>query len=176
MSDSELYYGQVQEIGRDEAGTITSLLLTSERYGEYVMNISGETVWIDSGERTASDPATLQVGESVYVYHSPVSTRSLPPQSPAFAVVRNVPQDVGAAKYLEVEAVTQNEDGSATITTAAAARADKAAAGSANGSKADGESSSGSGAGGDLFYFNFIRRTVDVDDEFTHEYILLMIL
>ena len=82
MSDSELYYGQVQEIGRDEAGTITSLLLTSERYGEYVMNISGETVWIDSGERTASDPATLQVGESVYVYHSPVSTRSLPPQSP----------------------------------------------------------------------------------------------
>ena len=117
MSDSELYYGQVQEIGRDEAGTITSLLLTSERYGEYVMNISSETVWIDSGERTASDPATLQVGESVYVYHSPVSTRSLPPQSPAFAVVRNVPQDVGAAKYLEVEAVTQNEDGSATITT-----------------------------------------------------------
>ena len=82
MSDSELYYGQVQEIGRDEAGTITSLLLTSERYGEYVMNISGETVWIDSGERTASDPATLQVGESVYVYHSPVSTRSLPPRPP----------------------------------------------------------------------------------------------
>ena len=82
MSDSELYYGQVQEIGRDEAGTITSLLLTSERYGEYVMNISSETVWIDSGERTASDPATLQVGESVYVYHSPVSTRSLPPQVP----------------------------------------------------------------------------------------------
>lgn len=37
--------------------------------------------------------------------------------------------------------------GSATITTAAAARADKAAAGSVNGSKADGESSSGSDAG-----------------------------
>ena len=39
--------------------------------------------------------------------------------------------------------------GSATITTAAAARADKAAAGSANGSKADGGSSSGSGAASD---------------------------
>lgn len=37
--------------------------------------------------------------------------------------------------------------GSATITTAAAARADKAAAGSAGGSKADSESNSGSGAG-----------------------------
>ena len=117
LPDSELYYGQVQEIGRDEAGTITSLWLTSERYGEYIMNISPETVWIDSGEHTASDPATLEVGESVYVYHSPISTRSLPPQSPAFAVVRNIPQDVGAAQYHEVEAVTQNEDGSITITT-----------------------------------------------------------
>ena len=38
--------------------------------------------------------------------------------------------------------------GSATITTAAAARADKAAAGSASGSKADGESGSGSGDDG----------------------------
>lgn len=38
--------------------------------------------------------------------------------------------------------------GSATITTAAAARADEAAAGSANGSKADGESGSGSGDDG----------------------------
>lgn len=38
--------------------------------------------------------------------------------------------------------------GSATITTAAAARADKAAAGSANGSKADGESGSGSDGDG----------------------------
>lgn len=117
LPDSELYYGQVKEIGRDEAGNITSLWLTSERYGEYIMNISSETVWIDSGEHTASDPSTLEVGESIYVYHSPVSTRSLPPQSPAFAVVRNIPQDVGAAQYHEVEAVTQNEDGSITITT-----------------------------------------------------------
>ena len=117
LPDSELYYGQVKEIGRDEAGNITSLWLTSERYGEYVMNISPETVWIDSGNYSASDPSTLEVGESVYVYHSPVSTRSLPPQSAAYAVVRNFPQDVSAAKYLEVEAVTQNEDGSITITT-----------------------------------------------------------
>ena len=117
MPDSVSYYGQVQEIARDENGIITSLWLTSERYGEYVMNISPETVWIDSGNYSASDPSTLEVGESVYVYHSPVSTRSLPPQSAAYAVVRNFPQDVSAAKYLEVEAVTQNEDGSITITT-----------------------------------------------------------
>ena len=117
LPDSVSYYGQIQEIGRDEQGTITRLRLTSEVYGEYVMNISSSTVWIDSGNYSASDPSDLEVGESVYVYHSPVSTRSLPPQSAAYAVVRNFPQDISAAKYQEVEAVTQNEDGSATITT-----------------------------------------------------------
>ena len=105
MSDSELYYGQVQEIGRDEAGTITSLLLTSERYGEYVMNISGETVWIDSGgaHRLPIPPPSRWASPSTCTTaRSPPAP--CPPQSPAFAVVRNVPQDVGAAKYLEVEA------------------------------------------------------------------------
>ena len=117
MPDSVLYYGQVLAIDREEDGTITRLHLTSEAQGDYVMNISSSTVWIDSGSYAASDPSTLEVGESVYVHHSPVSTRSLPPQSAAYAVVRNFPQDAGAAQYHEVEAIAQNEDGSVTITT-----------------------------------------------------------
>ena len=117
MPDSVLYYGQVLAIDREEDGTITRLHLTSEAQGDYVMNISSSTVWIDSGSYAASDPSTLEVGESVYVRHSPVSTRSLPPQSAAYAVVRNFPQDAGAAQYHEVEAIAQNEDGSVTITT-----------------------------------------------------------
>ena len=117
MPDSVLYYGEITEIGREEDGTITRLSLTSEADGAYVMNISAATVWIDSGNRTASDPSDLEVGERVYVYHSPVSTRSLPPQSAAYAVVRNFPQDVGAAQYQEAEAIDQREDGSLVITT-----------------------------------------------------------
>ena len=117
MPDSVLYYGQVLAIDREEDGTVTRLHLTSEAQGDYVMNISSSTVWIDSGSYAASDPADLEVGESVYVHHSPVSTRSLPPQSAAYAVVRNFPQDAGAAQYHEVEAIVQNEDGSVTITT-----------------------------------------------------------
>ena len=117
MPDSVLYYGQVLAIDREEDGTVTRLHLTSEAQGDYVMNISSSTVWIDSGSYAASAPADLEVGESVYVHHSPVSTRSLPPQSAAYAVVRNFPQDAGAAQYHEVEAIAQNEDGSVTITT-----------------------------------------------------------
>ena len=117
MPGSQLYFGQIQGIERDTEGTIHQLYMVSESHGEYVMNLSPQTVWIDSGNHTASDPATLEIGESVYVFHSPVSTRSLPPQSAAYAVVRNIPQDAGTAKYHQVESVTEHEDGSITITT-----------------------------------------------------------
>lgn len=112
-----LYFGQVTQVVRDEAGTVTRLVLSSERYGEYIMNISSDTVWIDSGNRTASDPADLKEGESVYVFHSPISTRSLPPQSAAYAVVRNIPQDISCAQYHVVEEVTEGEDGGLIVTT-----------------------------------------------------------
>ena len=46
-------------------------------------------------------------GESVYVFHSPISTRSLPPQSAAYAVVRNIPQDISCAQYHVVEEITE---------------------------------------------------------------------
>lgn len=116
LPDSVLYYGTVTEVVRDEDGTVSRLALSSERYGDYVMNLSADTVWVDAGKRTASDPSDLEAGEAVYVFHSPVSTRSLPPQSAAYAVVRNMPQDMGCPMYHEVEAVTE-QDGRLTITT-----------------------------------------------------------
>ena len=116
LPDSVLYYGTVKEIGKNADGGVAWLRMTSDRYGEYVMNISADTVWIDSGKHAASDPADLQEGESLYVFHSTVETRSLPPQSTAFAVVRNLPMDAGCAWYHEVESVAL-ENGRLTITT-----------------------------------------------------------
>ena len=116
LPDSVLYYGQVKGILTGEDGSISQIHLESERYGEYVMNLSPETVWIDSGNCTADDPSDLKEGEGIYVFHSPVETASLPPQSPAYAVVRNVPQDAGCAQYYQVEAVSE-ADGTLRITT-----------------------------------------------------------
>lgn len=115
LPDSVLYYGTVEAISRDESGEIASLHMSSDRYGEYVMHLSEETVWIDSGNRTASDPATLKEGEGLYVFHSPAATLSLPPQSAAFAIVRNIPQDAGCAQYHKVSE-TALEDGKLKIT------------------------------------------------------------
>lgn len=115
---SALYYGAVKEVIRDkESGNIQSLYLSSERRGDYVMHISEKTVWIDSGNRSASNPSSLAEGEQIYIFHSPIATLSLPPQSAAFAVVRNIPQDARCAQYLEVDEIKlQGAKGSASVT------------------------------------------------------------
>lgn len=105
LPDSVLYYGQVKEIVKNEEGQIIQLRMDSERYGEYTFNISEETAWIDSGNQKAADPTAVKEGDGLYVFHSPMATYSLPPQSTAFAVVSNIPMDVGCAQYYEVESV-----------------------------------------------------------------------
>ena len=116
-AQSVLYYGKVSEIRKDAQGTMTQLVMESEAYGDYIMNLSDQVVWIDSGNHAASDPSTLQEGEGIYVFHSSVSTQSLPPQSAALAIVRNIPQDITSAHYHVVEGVETQEDGSVRILT-----------------------------------------------------------
>lgn len=106
LPNSVLYYGTLTEIVRDEDGSIFQLYMDSEQSGEYVMNISEQTAWIDSANHTAADPAALQEGQSLYVFHSPIATLSLPPQSAAFAVVTNLPMDAQSAQLHKVEEVS----------------------------------------------------------------------
>lgn len=115
VAQSVLYYGQVTAILTDETGAVTQLALSSDRYGEYIMNVSAETLWVDAGRQSAADSRDLSVGEGLYIYHSPVSTRSLPPQSAAYVVIRNVPEDSSAPHFHTVEEVIAQEDGSVQI-------------------------------------------------------------
>ena len=116
LSDSVYYQGQVEELVKKTDGTLSQIVMESESDGAYTMNVSAETVWIDSTDRVTFDPAELKEGEALSVFHSPVSTKSIPPQSAAFAVVRNVSQTGDSARYHEVEAV-ELKDGTLTITT-----------------------------------------------------------
>ena len=110
LPDAMLYYGEILEIERDEKGLPVQLFMDSQRSGEYVMNLGDPTCYVDSGERKAFDPSILQVGDRVYVYHSPIAAMSLPPQSPAFVILRNIPMDAGCGMYYQVEAIRQEED------------------------------------------------------------------
>ena len=110
LPSSQLYCGEIKAILTGTDGTVTGLHMQSEQSGEYVMKISEETVWIDSSKRTPGGPSGRGGGERLYVFHSSVSTRSLPPQSAAFAVVRNLPEGAGGAMYHQVEAVKEQDD------------------------------------------------------------------
>lgn len=116
MPASETYFGTVASIEKDEEGNVISISLTSEENGDYVMNVTDNTVWVDAVEKVKTSQEDLTEGETIYVYHSPVSTRSLPPQSEAFAVVLNVPQDIAVGVYHEVEEVTTTENDTRLLT------------------------------------------------------------
>lgn len=116
MPASETYFGTVASVEKDEEGNVISISLTSEENGDYVMNVTDNTVWVDAVEKIKASQEDLTEGETIYVYHSPVSTRSLPPQSEAFAVVLNVPQDIAVGVYHEVEEVTTTEDDTRLLT------------------------------------------------------------
>lgn len=116
MPASETYFGTVASIEKDEEGNVVSVSLTSEENGDYVMNVTDNTVWVDAVEKVKASQEDLAEGDTIYVYHSPVSTRSLPPQSEAFAVVLNVPQDIAVGVYHEVEEVTTTENDTRLLT------------------------------------------------------------
>jgi len=116
MPASATYFGTVESIEKDEEDNVISISLTSEENGDYVMNVTDNTVWVDAVEKVKASQEDLTEGETIYVYHSPVSTRSLPPQSEAFAVVLNIPQDIAVGVYHEVEEVTTTENDTRLLT------------------------------------------------------------
>ncbi|MGI6030656.1 MAG: stalk domain-containing protein [Eubacteriales bacterium] len=118
MPDSVLYYGTVKQVDKDENGQATRVWMESERYGELVMLVNEDTCFVDGGRAVEGNPETMLVeGQGLYVYHSPITTYSLPGQTQAYVFVGEMPMDMACPKYHIVEAVEQNEDGSIRITT-----------------------------------------------------------
>lgn len=109
LPNSVLYYGKVDKIVQDK-NMIKSINLSSEKYGEIIMNVSEETYWIDDGSKVASVPSTLKEGEGIYIFRSVLINETLPPQSEAYAIIRNTPQDVSCGKYMIIDKITPFND------------------------------------------------------------------
>lgn len=117
LPERELYYGTIREVLTDGNGALTGLRMESEARGEYIFHLNAQTLLLDSGAGIPASAADFKAGDRVYVFHSPAVTMSLPPQSYAEAVVRNIPQDAGAAMLHTVEEVRKNADGSLLVVT-----------------------------------------------------------
>ena len=103
LPNAVLYYGEIKDIILDSNNVVKNIVMSSENNGEFIFNIGNNTVCIDSGNAVAKDIRNLEKGDKVYVFHSFVSTMSIPPQSEAFAIVSNIPMDARSAMYHVVD-------------------------------------------------------------------------
>lgn len=76
--------GKVTEVGADYI--VISVLADGKTQQSVRLNVSDETVLIDSETMAAVSLTDIQVGETVQVAYSTVMTRSLPPQSAAYMI------------------------------------------------------------------------------------------
>lgn len=102
--------GPVQELGEN------SLTVDSQgSYGVVVVQRTEETAVLDAVTGQPADLSGVRVGDTVYAWAGPAMTRSLPPITNAQVLVVNVPQDMAAPSYSEVESVKRGEDGSVSL-------------------------------------------------------------
>lgn len=87
----------------------------TEKGRETRLNISEDTVYLDTQSGIAVNPADIKADDVIYAYHSTASTFSLPPQVACYAVVVNLSETSAPAHYLTAEKVTENKDGSITV-------------------------------------------------------------
>ena len=109
-ADRELAYGTIVSI-KTENDTPSQILIRSQAEGEILLQIDTSTILLDSGSGIPGNWTDLKEGDSIYAFHSPAMTSSIPPQTTAEAIVYNVPQDAGCAMLYNVGEIETTDDG-----------------------------------------------------------------
>ena len=78
---------------------------------EVALNISEETLIIDTKTALPSSLGDLKKDDTIFVYYSAAMTRSLPPQSHAIAIVTGVEEFKAHAELFTVKEIISKEDG-----------------------------------------------------------------
>lgn len=109
------YSGSVAEIIKDN-DIVSALVIIAENNesASRRFNVSEDTVVIDNESGIAEGLSAIKVGDKVSVIASPMSTFSIPPQSPAYVILANI-QNKAPAKLMQVGTVSQKADGTMTI-------------------------------------------------------------
>lgn len=105
-------YGVVKEIRGN--GVLVSP--TDSKKGDIMANVSDNTYIYKDAQKEFSNVSGLKVGDKVTVYHSTAMTRSIPPQTAAFAIV--VGEGVNVPRYYRVNEVSNVEKGTEFLTAA----------------------------------------------------------
>lgn len=99
----------------DLTGKYPSLTIETIDKQTLQLNLSAETVVLDTKTGTAASLTDVKKGDEIYAYYSPAMTRSIPAQTACEAIVLNLEKEHAPAKLLTAENVTRNVDGSVTV-------------------------------------------------------------
>ncbi len=80
-----------------------------------VFHVSDDFLLLNNEDGMPLAKEDLKEGLRIMVSHSPIMTKSLPPQSAAFLAVGNMEENQTPATYIEVDKVITNENGSITV-------------------------------------------------------------
>lgn len=110
-------FAAVEEVTLTEDGKNDSILVKTEgENGQTIqLNVGDETVFLDTTAGIPVGKETIKKGDRIYAYYSTAMTRSIPPQSYAYAVLVNLDESHVPAHLLTAEEVTKNDDGSVTV-------------------------------------------------------------
>lgn len=112
---------QVTEMQLTDSGYITGAPLDSDGNVEEAqavrLNLSDDTVYLDTQTGAAADPADIKTGDTIYAYYSAAMTRSIPPQAACYAVLVNLDDQSAPAHFLTAGEITDNPDGSVKVLT-----------------------------------------------------------
>ena len=85
------------------------LLVTLDKM-DLALNISEETLAIDSKTGLPASLNELKAGDAIFVYYSAAMTKSLPPQSHAIAIVTQVEKEQSHAELFTVKEIISRDD------------------------------------------------------------------
>ena len=114
-----------QDINKSYNANLQASMVISETGDDYIvaktddgqeiqLNISDETVLIDSELAAPFSLSDLKVGDKIYAEYSSVMTRSLPPQTSAAMIAVNVEKG-GGVSLINVNKVETDNDGNLTV-------------------------------------------------------------
>lgn len=90
---------------------IDDQLLVTVNQMDLVLNISEETLVIDSKTGLPASLEDLKVDDAIFVYYSAAMMKSLPPQSHAIAIVTQVEKNKSHAELFTVKEIISEKDG-----------------------------------------------------------------
>ncbi len=103
-------FGTVAEIGTEDR----PFILINTEYPEMpqlFLNVSDQTVCLDNTTGLPCNISDIKTGDSILAYFSPAITKSIPPQSSAFAIITNVDKEKTMARFITVGSVETSKDG-----------------------------------------------------------------